>query len=205
MDLLTIPTPDPDPADFVGEITNRYLPLVRGTRWRYDGTLSGRPVTVTAEALTTQRRILGVDTTEMRWRTRRHGRVLDEQLRWYAQDDRGNVWLFGAEGTDPGLPDWIAGRNGARAGLAMAAAPRVGDGYLMGSPEGAGAAVIRAVDARLDLDVDSFTGLVEIEESLGAGTPRDWLVYYADGIGPVYRRRPTAPGDELSLQFHRSG
>ncbi len=42
---------------------------------------------------------------------------------FYAQDEHGNVWWFGRDG------EWLAGEDGAEAGLAMADHPRVGDGY----------------------------------------------------------------------------
>jgi hypothetical protein len=45
---------------------------------------------------------------------------------YYAQDERGNVWWFGHEAATGA---WRAGRDGAQAGLAMAARPRGGDGY----------------------------------------------------------------------------
>ena len=43
---------------------------------------------------------------------------------------RGNVWWFGREGV------WEAGVDGAEAGLAMPADPRVGDGWRLAQLEG---------------------------------------------------------------------
>ena len=47
----------------------------------------------------------------------------DQVVDYYAQDRRGNVWWFGREGV------WLAGEDGAQAGLAMPATPRLGDGW----------------------------------------------------------------------------
>ena len=62
------------------------------------------------------------------------GKLEERTTDWYSQDARGNVWYFGedtaeldahghvtsTEGT------WLAGRDGAKAGLFMPAHPRVG-------------------------------------------------------------------------------
>ena len=45
----------------------------------------------------------------------------------YAQDEAGNVWLVGGDADGTG---WRAGEDGAQAGLAMPADPRLGDGWL---------------------------------------------------------------------------
>ena len=49
---------------------------------------------------------------------------------YYAQDSAGNVWWFGREG------EWRAGEDGAEAGIAMLAKPRVGDGYAEMATDG---------------------------------------------------------------------
>ena len=119
VDELVIPTSSPDPADFVGRVDNPWFPLTPGARQVYDvadaeGT---HPLVVTVAP---GQVIDGVGTTA-RVQTERGRRTVD----FYAQDDRGNVWWFGRQG------EWEAGADGAEAGLAMAANPRVGDGYRM--------------------------------------------------------------------------
>lgn len=120
VDALVIPTPTPDSADFVDAVTNPWLPLRPGSTWRYrvSGDASGELV-VTVDAQS--RDVAGVATTVVR-RTEPTG---DQTVDFYAQDQAGNVWWFGREG------DWLAGREGAGAGLAMPAAPRVGDGWRL--------------------------------------------------------------------------
>ena len=65
-------------------------------------------------------------TTSRAWRpppVRRTEPTGDQVVDYYAQDRHGNVWWFGREGV------WRAGEDGAEAGLAMPATPRVGDGW----------------------------------------------------------------------------
>ncbi len=118
VDELTIPTPSPDPADFVKHIDNPWLALEPGTTWRYS--VSGAtPGTLVITVEDTTYDIAGVATTPVR-RTEPTG---DEVVDYFAQDRRGNVWWFGREGV------WLAGEDGAQAGLAMPATPRLGDGW----------------------------------------------------------------------------
>lgn len=117
VDELVIPTPSPDPADFGGPVDNPWFPLAPGSRQVYDvadadGT---HALVVTVQDGPD---VAGVPTTA-RVQTELGRRTVD----WYAQDDRGNVWWLGRRG------EWAAGADGAEAGLAMPAAPRVGDGY----------------------------------------------------------------------------
>ena len=118
VDELVIPTPSPDPDDFVRGIDNPWLALEPGTTWRYTvtGATSGTLV-ITVEDTTQD--VAGVVTTAVT-RTEPTG---DEVVDFYAQDRRGNVWWFGREGV------WLAGEDGAQAGLAMPATPRLGDGW----------------------------------------------------------------------------
>jgi hypothetical protein len=118
VDELTIPTPSADPTDFVRGIDNPWLPLAPGATWTYRvaGATEGTLV-ITVEDTTVD--VAGVATTPVR-RTEPTG---DEVVDYYAQDRHGNVWWFGREGV------WLAGEDGAEAGLAMPATPRLGDGW----------------------------------------------------------------------------
>jgi hypothetical protein len=117
VDELVVPTPTPDPADFVDGVDNPWFPLEPGSRQVYDvaDAAGDHTLVVTVEQGPT---VAGVPTTA------RVSRELGQRVvDWYAQDDRGNVWWFGSAGT------WRAGADGAEAGLVIAGTPRVGDGY----------------------------------------------------------------------------
>jgi hypothetical protein len=122
VDGLTIPTPSPAPSDYVGTVDNPWLALTSTTTRTYDVSRPGQPETTrVVEVLPGRVRVAGVATTAVRSTV---GDQVSTDL--FAQDTSGNVWWFGHDGPDR---PWRAGAGGAQAGLAMAAAPRVGDGY----------------------------------------------------------------------------
>jgi hypothetical protein len=124
----------PDPGDFVGRVDNPWFPLVPGTTFVYRGVKDGKSardvVTVTHATKTIQ----GVHCTAVRDRLYLAGRLEERTTDWYAQDRRGNVWYFGeatAELDRAGHVtseegSWLAGRDGAQAGIFMTARPMVG-------------------------------------------------------------------------------
>ena len=124
---LVIPTPGPSPTDFVEGVDNPWLPLEPGARWTFDVTGDGAPSgTVVVEVLDDTVPVAGLDATAVQTTVDVGGGTTDVETDLYAQDEAGNVWLVGgdADGT------WRAGEDGARAGLAMPADPRLGDGWL---------------------------------------------------------------------------
>src|SRR5690242_18312430 len=67
IDELTIPTPSPDPADFVADVDNPWFPLPPGTTWTYQRAGVNGSERVLATALPGTRRIDGVETRPVRW------------------------------------------------------------------------------------------------------------------------------------------
>lgn len=149
VDELEIPTPSPDPDDFVATIDNPWLPLRPGARWIYSD--STAEVTFAAEEGPT---IAGVATTAVT----AAGSGAAPSSDYYAQDADGNVWWFGREG------EWRAGEDGAEAGIAMLAKPRVGDGYAeMGTDGEAGQrSVITELGDELVIETTTTTGDVVV-------------------------------------------
>lgn len=124
---LVIPTPAPAPDDFVDVVDNPWLALEPGTTTQYEITAAAGSYEVEVLADTTQ--IAGLAATGVRTITDIDGEATDE-TRYYAQDVDGNVWLVGAEQDPFGGASWRAGEDGAEAGLAMPAQPRLGDGWV---------------------------------------------------------------------------
>jgi hypothetical protein len=127
------PRPPALPKAFARRVDNAYFPLRPGTTFTYRGREDGKPakdvVTVTRRAKT----ILGVRITVVRDRVFVRGELAEDTLDWYAQDARGNVWYFGEDTKEfedgrvvTTQGSWQAGRRGARAGIFMPAAPKVG-------------------------------------------------------------------------------
>jgi hypothetical protein len=115
-------------------VTNPWFPLNPGTTFVYTGEKDGARgrdfVTVTDQT----RVIRGVHCTAVSDRLYAAGHLAERTTDWYAQDRRGNVWYFGeatAELNKAGKVtsregSWLAGVNGARAGVFMPARPKVG-------------------------------------------------------------------------------
>lgn len=132
VDELVIPTPRPDPEDFVADVTNPYLPLTPGTVWTYAVSGSAEVARLVIRVEGRRELVAGVSCVVVRRsETSADGRAVSESEQLFAQDRRGNVWLFGEQpiAGSPGR-SWRAGVDGAEAGLAMPATPRVGDGWV---------------------------------------------------------------------------
>ena len=171
---LVIPTPRADPADFVTEVDNPWLALEAGSRRHYDVTADGRSLgTIDVEVLDGTTEVAGLSATAVRT-TSEIGGEADDETRLYAQDEAGNVWLVGVDSTGVA---WRAGEDGAEAGLAMPADPRLGDGWLTfrvpDVPEGS-----TTVE-------DQSRHLVQTRETEGGAVDTTTRNVYESGVGLV--------------------
>jgi hypothetical protein len=215
VDGLRIPTPSPDPDDFVRGIDNPYLPLAPGSRWVYESAgLERERTTVTVTGDT--REIQGVTTTVVRDVVRdAEGKVVENTFDWFAQDSAGNVWYFGEDTTeydDRGRPDhsgsWEAGVDGATAGLVMPAQPRVGDGYQQESLPGVAEdrAEVLSVEESVNVAFGSFTDVVETEDSTPLEPGLVERKYYAPGVGLVLEETVLGGTERVELvEFTEGG
>jgi hypothetical protein len=184
IDGLTIPTPSPDPSDFVARITNPWLELTPGRVMRYDVKRTGRPdATRTVTVLPGTVTIDGVRTTAVR-DDLTGAETTTTRTDYYAQDRAGNVWWFGQQGL------WRAGREGAEAGLLLTATPRLGDGYRAAYAPGVVEDVITVAQAR---PIVSLERTSELEP--GGAT---WDTY-RKGVG-LTERLVTATGERDVLE-----
>jgi hypothetical protein len=193
-----------NPADFQTRIDNRYFPLIPGTVRRYRETGGGETreteITVTHEL----KQMMGVQCVAVHDVVTQNGALKEETWEWYAQDKRGNAWLFG-EATQEYKPggrisregSWEAGVDGAQPGVIMPAEARPGApyrrGYLAGKAEDMGQ--IMAVNESVTVPAGDFTGCLLTKEwsMLESGTERKW---YARGIGMV---RTEVTGGEVAV------
>jgi hypothetical protein len=119
------------------------FPLVPGTQFIYQGTVSeggeAKPHSVVFTVTDLTKRIHGV-TTVVAWdRDFLEGRLQEQELAFFAQDDAGNVWNFGEypeeydNGKFTGAPStWIRGSGHAYGGIHMLARPAPGAKYREG-------------------------------------------------------------------------
>jgi hypothetical protein len=190
-------------------IDNRWFPLVPGTQFVFEGRANrgqGRlrhRVVFTVTDLT--KVIDGVRTLVVWDRDINAGHLVEGELAFHAQDDDGNVWNFGeypevwAKGRFKGAPDsWLAGLDGAKAGILMRAQPRLGTPtYLQGwAPkiDFSDAAKIFKTRQSTCVPVDCFRRVLVTEEWNPVERGAHQLKYYAAGVGNV--RVGAAGGDE---------
>jgi len=196
VDELVIPTPSPDPADFVRGVDNPWLPLTPGATWRYRVSAS-TPGTLVITVEDTTYDIAGVATTPVS-RTEPTG---EQVVDYFAQDRKGNVWWFGREGV------WRAGDDGAEAGLAMPATPRVGDGWR--AAYGAGLVDVRATVESNDQSASTPAGRfrellgIDVTDALAPGGER--RLYFARGVGLVEELSSQGPTYLAELESSPGG
>jgi hypothetical protein len=125
------------------QVDNPMFPLLPGTEFSYAGTLAEggrtRPHTVVFTISGLTKKIHGV-TTVVAWdRDFLDGKLQEQELAFFAQDDAGNVWNFGEypeeyeHGRFAGAPStWIRGTGHAYGGIHMLARPTAGVSYREG-------------------------------------------------------------------------
>jgi hypothetical protein len=182
-------------AGYAPRVDNPWFPLTPGTTFVYRGVKDGKAARDVFTVLHSTKMIQGVRCTSVSDRLYLAGRLEERTTDWYAQDRRGNVWYFGeatAELDRSGHVtstegSWLAGRNGARAGIYMPARPHVGQTgrqeYYKGHAEDHFAVV--SVRARVSVPYVSSTRAVLTKEwtPLEPGTLDH--KYYVRGIGTV--------------------
>jgi len=114
-------------------IDNEWLPMAPGTRLTYEGTtnenneLLNHKVIVTVTDLT--KVVDGINTVVAWDQDFSEGVLVEAELAFFAQDNDGNVWRMGEHpeeyenGAFLEAPTWIAGIDGAMAGIAMLGDP----------------------------------------------------------------------------------
>lgn len=190
VDQLVIPTPSPDPADFVPHVDNPWLPLATGATWTYrltGGTAGLRTVTVLPQPVT----VAGVATTAVRTDTT-DGELVD----YFAQDRQGNVWWFGREG------EWRAGEDGAEAGLAMPAHPRLGDGWRTAYQPGVveDQASVTSLDQTATTPAGRYADVVALDSSSPLTPEVATRSFYARGVGLVEQVSTEGPYSMVELE-----
>lgn len=215
VDGLTVPTPSPDPAAYVGAVDHPQLTLVPGTRWELaDATTGARLV---LEVLDEPRTVAGLAATGVEVVPRPAGGPpgtgtagrpgtgtgLAPATAWFAQDRAGHVWLVAGDGP---AGSWEAGLDGAEAGLALAAEPRVGDGHVLwavgGEPAASAQVLATGEEVAVPWGVEEGVvpaGVVTLGLDLDPAVPGpEAEVRLAEDVGPVVvEDRRT--GDDLVL------
>ena len=180
-------------------VDNVWFPLVPGTRMTWeghaydDGELIRRRVVFTVSDLT--KTIGDVQTRVALDMDYNDDRLAEQEIMFFAQDDGGNVWLFGEypeeyeDGKIAKTPAWIHGSEGAKAGLAMKAAPTATDADY---PQGWGPqvgwndrAAVDATAGRTCTPVGCYENVLVMREYSRDEPGASQLKFYAEGVGTV--------------------
>jgi hypothetical protein len=124
-------------------VHNRFFPLTVGTQFIYHGKIvengKAKPHSVTFTVTDMFKTVGGVRTVVAWDRDFLEGKLQEQELALFAQDDQGNVWNFGEypeeyeNGKFTGAPStWIRGVGGAYGGIHMLSHPRPGMKYREG-------------------------------------------------------------------------
>jgi hypothetical protein len=131
-----------NPLDIGGAVLpNQYLPLIPGTKRVFKDSSGTSPQTITVTTTHDTKLIDGIRCLVVTDVVTEGGAKVEDTKDWFAQDLQGNVWYCGESsqqlssftGDHPATPElvsidgsWKAGVNGAKAGIVMAADPKVG-------------------------------------------------------------------------------
>jgi len=208
------PAAGPNPRDFVARVDNPWFPLLPGTTFVYRGVKDGKTARDVVTVTHATRTIQGVRSTAVADRLYLAGRLEERTTDWYAQDRRGNVWYFGeatAELDRAGHVtstegSWLAGRNGAKAGIYMTARPTVGQSRLQEYYKGHAEDHFAVVSLRARVSVPYTTSnrvlLTKEWTPLEPGTLDH--KYYVRGIGNVKEVTVKGPLERSELvSVHR--
>jgi hypothetical protein len=184
---------DINPADFVGEVDNKFFPLHPGTTFFYEGSKEGVPSSTVTEVTHQIKKILDVNCTVVHDRGFENGVLAEDTFDYYAQDKFGNVWYFGEDTKELDANGNVistegsfeAGVNGAQPGIIMEADPRVGDHYFQENAPGVAQdeAQVRSLDKSACVPYGCFDDLLLTRESTQLEKGVVEHKYYAENVG----------------------
>jgi hypothetical protein len=179
-------------------VDNQFLPVPPGTTFTLTGTVgnSAHQVIFTVTELT---KVVNGVRTQVLWdRDFNEGALLEEELAFWAQDDFGNVWLFGEypeehaeDGTVSAPSTWLAGIQEAAAGILMRSNPKLNTPpYKQGEApavEFLDVAEVFAVDQQTCVPTGCYEGVLVIDEHDPNQQPQDGhqFKYHAPGVGII--------------------
>jgi hypothetical protein len=184
-----------NPADFSTNIDNPYWPMPVGREWHvHVSNPEGESLQETITVENRTKRIAdGVTARVVHDVVYTSGKPTEITDDWYAQDNVGNVWYFGEDtaSLDKGRWDtsgsFEAGRNGAEAGIVMAAHPSVGltyrEEYYKGHAEDK--TKVLALEQQVEAPAGHFTDAILTEDYSPLEPTVSEYKLYAKGVGPV--------------------
>ena len=197
-----------NPADFVAQIDNQYLPLTPGTTFLYEGETEDGKERIEVEVTHETKEILGVTCTVVSDKVWVDGELAEDTLDWFAQDKDGNVWYFGEDSKEyedgrvvSTEGSWEAGVDGAKPGIIMKANPQVGDAYRQEyyEDEAEDMAEVLSLNESVSVAYGSFENCLKTQE----WTPLEPDIvenkYYAPGVGVILELAVEGESERVEL------
>ena len=196
-----------NPADFVAQIDNPFLPFTPGTTLIYEGETEDGSERIEVNVTNETKVILGVTCTVVRDRVWVDDELVEDTFDWFAQDKEGNVWYFGEDSKefDAGQVStegsWEAGIDGATPGILMKAAPKVGDAYRQEFYEGEAEdmAEVLSLDESVTVPVGSYANCLQTMEWSPLEPDVVEHKFYARGVGVVLEVQVEGGSDRVEL------
>ena len=202
-----------NPADFVTQIDNQYLPMTPGTTFVYDGESEDGKERIEVEVTHETKEILGVTCIVVRDRVWIDGELVEDTFDWFVQDKDGNVWYLGEDSKEyeggkvvSTEGSWEAGVDGAKPGIIMKGNPQVGDAYRQEyyEDEAEDMAEVLSLDESVSVPYGTFDNCLKTQE----WTPLEPDVvenkYYAPGVGVVMEVAVEGGSERVELVEVRS-
>ncbi len=187
-----------DPANFDHSATvdNRWLPLRPGMQFVFVGSSNDGEKRLVFTVTDLVKEVGGVRNVVVWDRDYTDGELVEAELAFFAQDDAGNVWHTGEypeeyeNGKVAKVPAWIVGVKGARAGVEMMAAPRLGtpayaQGYAPPPVSWTDRAQIYRLGQKDCVPFRCYPNVLVTREFNPDEPGRSQLKYYAPGVGNI--------------------
>ncbi len=188
--------PTIDPQKFTTNITNQFFSQPIGRELTYEGESLLEKRSLITNLLDSTNTILGVSTLEYLEEYFVNDEIAEEVRSQIAQDDEGNVWIFGQErivypedGDSARETKWVAGEEGAKAGILIKGSQFVGDSYRMMYQQGKFEWIRDVTEMGVALTVmgDEYTDCVRMFDWTPLSDTDRFYKYYCSDVSNLVR------------------
>jgi hypothetical protein len=194
-------------------VTNTWFPLARGSVYVYDGQKDAKQARDVMTVTHKTKSISGIQAAVVADRLFLNGALAERTTDWYAQDKLGNVWYLGEKTAELNAHgkatstagSFLSGRDGAKGGIFMPAAPALGQSFQQESFKGQAEDRFRILNLATSVTTPAISSqsamLTEETTPLEPGVVDH--KYYVQGIGTVVEQQVAgaAPGQGEATQL----
>jgi hypothetical protein len=202
------PLPKFDPGNFVALIDHPYFPLRPGTRYLYHGFDGDAPLRNVIDVTNQEKTILGVKVVVVLDRVFVDGVLTERTLDYFAQDKEGNVWYLGEDTKEyengkvvSTAGSFLAGKEGAKAGIILRAHPKVGETTEQEIAPGVAEdrATVVSLDAGVHTPYGNFDHCIKTRDFTPLEPGAVEVKFYCKGVGFTRGRDVTGGNVRLAL------